>query len=75
MCGARVGDFQNGHRGLRCQLPDKLQFRIRERRHELILIQIGPLLSGTRGIKQAQLVVSEDVEEAIDGRVTIPHPK
>jgi hypothetical protein len=32
------------------QLPDELQFRVRERVHTVILIQIGPHLSVTRGI-------------------------
>lgn len=43
-------NLEHGLRRLIGQLPDELQFRVRERVHTVILIQIGPHLSVTRGI-------------------------
>jgi len=79
-------DLQHGERWLGRKPSNQLQFGVGEGCHHVNLNRnwtTSVLLSRDkhncakreRGSAKPQLVVFENGEEAIDGRITIPHPK
>src|SRR5215831_17942849 len=75
---ARFLDLQHSLSGFGCELPDELQFGVSERNHFVILIdQLGNWTTSVRdpGHKRHNWLCFENVQEAIDGRAKVPHPK